>query len=224
MLFIDEIHQVPRPVLETLYQAMADGHIDLTLHAGAQARCVRLALPAFSLLAATTEEGDLPAALCSRFGLREVLGFYEAEDLAAVATAEADKQGFALEPAAAARLAAHARGTPREALRLLNRILDDVARKGRTRLTEPEASEALTRLGYDREGLDPGEQRYLELLRASPAPVPLGRLARMLGQSARTLTAYVEPHLCRLGLVQVTARGRMAVHRPRLPHALGARS
>lgn len=210
MLFLDEIHAVPRPVLEVLYEAMASGHLDLTLHAGALARVVRLDLPAFTLLAATTEEGDLPAALRSRFGRRESLGFYATEELAAITQARAAEEGVVLRPRAASLLAAHARGTPREALRLLECVLDETSPLATSMLDGPTVRRALERLGYDKEGLDPTEQRYIATLRESTAPIPLGRLARMLGASARTLVEHLEPHLFRRGLVQMTARGREA--------------
>jgi len=219
MLFLDEIHAVPSAILEVLYQALAEGHLTFTLHAGARTRAVRLALPSFTLLAATTEEGSLPDALYSRFGLREFLGFYADEDLAALVTSTAHAQGFVLGSRAASRLAACARGTPREALRLLDRVLDEGTNDGRSTLDRAAVDAALGRLGYDREGLEPAEQRYLAILRQSPVPIPLGRLARMLGSSRRTLLRHLEPFLFRRGLVRMTARGRVAVHPPRLLEA-----
>ena len=211
ILFIDEVHAVPRPVLEVLYEAMAGGHLDLTLHAGALARGVRLDLPAFTLLAATTEEGDLPSALRSRFGRRESLGYYATKALAAIAKASAERQGVALRRGAASLIALHARGTPRETLRLVECVLDETAGLACATLDRITVQGALRRLGYDGEALDPTEQRYLGLLRESAVPIPLGRLARMLGASARTLAEHLEPHLFRRGLVRMTAQGRQAV-------------
>jgi len=226
MFFIDEIHAVPRPVLETLYEAMADGHLDLVLHAGAEVRCVRLVLPAFTLLAATTEDGGLSTALRSRFGLLEFLGAYENEDLATLVMSQADSAGFALDAGAASKLAAHARGTPREALRLLERVLEDAAQhvsfeEGCASVCESDVAGALRRLGYDQEGLNPVEQGTMATLRASPAPISLDRLARLVGVSPATLTQHVEPELFRRGLIRMTERGRQAVfnaagRRPRL--------
>jgi Holliday junction DNA helicase RuvB len=210
VLFLDEVHAVPRVVQETLYEAMAEGSLSLTLHQGSRARALRLRLPPFTVVAATTEDGDLPDPLRTRFGLREHLGEYGVGDLARLAAAEAGRQGFALEDEAAERLAERARGVPREALRLVERILDGVASRGLVRVDRPAVDDALGRLGYDEDGLDPAERRYLGVLRESRAPVPLSRLAGILGMSVRTVFARLEPHLFRRGLVRVTPRGRMS--------------
>ena len=216
MLFLDEIHAVPRTVLETLYQAMAEGALSLTLHSGPRARTLRLELHAFTLLAATTEDGELPDALRSRFGLLEHISHYIAKDLAALVTGAARSQGFGLEGSAAERLAESARGTPREALRLLERVLDQAASRGHEGLDGPAVERALRRLGYDRDGLAPAEQQYMAVLRESRDPIPLGRLARLLGSSARTLLRHLEPPLFRRGLVRMTPRGRTAAYPPAL--------
>lgn len=223
MLFVDEIHAVPRTVLVALYQALAERRISLTLNCGARARAVQLDLPRFTLLAATTEEGNLPQALRSRFGLREHLADYDTASLARIAAAAARALGARLEPAAATRIGTRARGTPREALRLLDRVLDH--RAARTARARPGAAGSLTvsrhdvdvvlaRLGLDAEGLDLAEQRYLGLLRRSPAPVPLARLAGMLGESPRTLRECLEPSLVLRGLLRITTRGRALRARP----------
>ncbi|MDJ0974132.1 MAG: AAA family ATPase [Planctomycetota bacterium] len=192
MLFLDEIHAVPRLVLESLYELMAKR-------------------PEIMILAATTEDGQLTRALRSRFGLREMLGFYEEADLAALAARTAEAEAFTIEPAAASALAQSSRGTPREALRLTDRTLDFVAAEGRRTVRPADVAATLDALGYDDRGLDPIEQRYLAELGRSRGPMPLGRLARILGASARTLVEHVEPYLFHLGLVQMTARGRLAV-------------
>ncbi len=173
----------------------------------------------FTVLAATTEDGELPQALRTRFGLREALGFYSQGDLAELATCVAREEGYVLSAGAAARLAESARGTPREARRLLDRVLDEAAcaersavdRAERSAVDRADVEAALTRLGYNAEGLEPAEQQYLAVLRASSEPIPLGRLARMLGASAQTLVQTLEPFLFRRGLVRMTARGRVAV-------------
>jgi len=216
MLFLDEIHAVPRTVLETLYQAMAEGALSLTLHSGPRARTLRLELHAFTLLAATTEDGELPDALRSRFGLLEHIRHYAAEDLATLVAGAARDQGFVLAGGAAERLAESARGTPREALRLLERVLDEAASREQKCLDGPAVEGALARLGYDRDGLAPAEQQYMAVLRESSDPIPLGRLARLLGSSARTLLRHLEPPLFRRGLVRMTPRGRTAACSPRL--------
>ena len=209
MLFLDEIHAIPKAVLECLYQAMAECEVTLTLHQGAEARAVRLALPRFTLIGATTDEGDLPHALRSRFGLRESLGYYECAALARLVARTAADEGYVMTDAGAERLASYARGTPREALRLLDRVLDACARRGR--ITGDDVGGALGSLGYDESGLHVEERRYLDVLRGSPVPVPLHRLARLLGASARTLIEHLEPHLFHRDLVRATPRGRVAM-------------
>ena len=211
MLFLDEIHAIPQGVLELLYQAMAERRVPVTIDVAGRAYTTTWTLPRFTVLAATTEDGELPEALRSRFGLREHLGYYPREDLAALATRAAAREGATLEPEAAAYLAASARGTPREVLRLLDHALDRVAGP-QAAVIDPAAVRATLRgLGYDEQGLQPSEQRYLALLRACRRPVPLGRLARMLGASTRTLLDHLEPFLFRRGLVEITPRGRVAV-------------
>jgi Holliday junction DNA helicase RuvB len=216
VFFVEEVHAVPRAVLEALYEAMVEGGVSLTLHEGARARAVRLALPAFTLVAATTEQGDLPTPFLGRFGLSEWLGYYAKESLTELVGRQAEAQGFTLEPGAAARVAAFSRGTPREALRLLGRVLDEAASRAQVRVEVAAVSACLVRLGYDERGLTLPEQRYVSLLRKSLTPVPIARLARLLGESIRTLLRDIEPFLFRLGLVEVGPRGRSAAHRPRL--------
>jgi Holliday junction DNA helicase RuvB len=223
VLFLEEAHAIPRPVLEVLYEAMAERRVSLTLHAGPHARAVTLALAPFTLVAATTEDGDLPAPFVSRFGLRESLGFYSSGALAAVAREGARAHGVELEPDAAGRLADLARGTPREALRLLDRAIDDVARAGLAAVTAGGVETMATRLGFDAEGLLPLERRYLQLLRASRTPISLSRMARLLGTGIRALLRDVEPWLFRRGLIEVTPLGRAAVHRPTLLRTPGVR-
>jgi Holliday junction DNA helicase RuvB len=217
MLFLDEIHALPRSLMETLQQAMGEGRVTLTLQAGSEARSVDLELPPFTLLAATTDEGPLPQALRSRFGLRECLVFYPEEDLAELVGDRAGAQGRPLEPEAARLVARSARGTPREALRILERVLDDAALRGPGALDAAAVRQALARLGHDREGLDPLEQRTVALLRESPTPIPLRRLAVLLGTSPRTLLDHVEPWLFHRGFVRTTPRGRTAAVGPPLP-------
>ena len=204
---------MPRQVLEALYEAMAEGGLSLTLNEGSKARALRFALPAFTLVAATTESGDLPTPFLGRFGLREALGYYARESLIELVGRQAQAQGFTLEPGAAGRMAGVSRGTPREALRLLARVLDEAASRAQVRIDVGDVSACLARLGYDETGLLPPEQRYLSLLRHSLTPIPIARLARLLGESVRTLLRDVEPFLFRLGLVEVGPRGRTAVRR-----------
>ena len=175
---------------------------------GATARRVTLRLPAFTLVAATTDEGAIPPPLRSRFGLRETLVHYGESDLARVVQQAAAAAGAEASEEGARRLARASRGTPREALRLLERALDDLAVTGALRLDAAGVGRALSGLGYDQDELDPGEQRYLHVLRESPTPVPLSRLARVLGTTPRTLVEHVEPWLFARGHVRMTLGGR----------------
>ncbi len=216
VLFLDEAHALPRALLEVLLEAMAEHQLSLVLSDGATARRIALKLPAFTLVAATTDEGAIPPALRSRFGLRETLVHYDADALTAVVREAAAREGAEATPEGARRLAEAARGTPREALRLLDRALDDAAARGDSRLDVAAVERALTRLGYDADGLDPGEQRYLAVLSESPTPVPLSRLARTLGTTPRSLIEHVEPWLFTRGFARMTPGGRTSAPRVRL--------
>ena len=203
MLFIDEIHAVPRGALEVLYEAMTSDRVPLTV------------------LAATTDMGDLPHALLTRFGLQEQLDFFDVDALVRIVSERAASDGLVLAPHAASLLARRARGTPREAVRLLEHVVNEhVADGGERRVDHAVVARALSRLGFDDAGLRPEERRYLKTLRASRVPVPLRRLARQLGASARTLSEYIEPFLFHEDLVRMTPQGRVADFGPRLAAAM----
>jgi hypothetical protein len=183
--------------------------IAICLRCGVRARTVTLRLPAFTLLAATSDPDELPEPLVTRFLLRETLAEYDEADLAALATRVVGEDGLALEPEAARRLALCARGRPREVRRLAERLLNRARAEGVARIDDRACDRALRAMGYDRQGLLPEERRYLRVLRASRAPVPGGRLAQMAGLCARRVLREMEPWLCRKGLVRVTPRGRV---------------
>ena len=216
VVFLDEVHALPRPMLDALLEVMAEGRFSLVLSDGVRARHVTLRLPRFTLVAATTDEGAIPPALRSRFGLREILVHYRDGELADLVRKAAPKVGAEATEEGALRLAQASRGTPREALRLLDRVMDTAPVTGTLRLDEACVERTLARLGYDEDGLDLLEQRYLEALRESPTPVPLSRLARVLGTTPQTLIEHVEPWLFRCGLVRLTPGGRTAAPRARL--------
>jgi Holliday junction DNA helicase RuvB len=211
VLFVDEIHAVPPAVLESLYQAMAERRIDLTLHAGSRSRCVCLQLPAFSLLAATTNDGVLSEALRSRFGLQVPLGFYSDADLAAMAVGKATEEGFRMSTAGASRLARASQGTPREVERLVDLVLNEAACADSREVDLETVKATLKREGYDERGLDVAAQCYLEVLHRHGKPMSLEHLAGILGCSEVTLKERVEPQLLRRGLIAVTPRGRIAL-------------
>ncbi len=198
MLFLDEIQSVPRVALEELYDAMSSS---------------------MTLIAATTDPGELPTALRSRFGRIEALDMYDEESLAAMARDVGRRRGARIDSAAARVLAAQARGTPRALVHLVLCALDRVASgagpRGEAgddlRVREVDARDALEALGHDADGFSPLDRRYLRTLRAQAGPVALGRLAAMLGVGASTLLECVEPFLAMRGLVAFTPRGRVAV-------------
>ena len=217
VLFVDEIHALPSALLDALLQALSERRLSLVLSDGVRARHVTLCLPPFTLVAATTDEGALPPALRSRFGLREALVHFSEKALAEVVRVATQAAGSHASDDGARRLARASRGTPREALRLLDRVLDDAMADGPADgpaegavLSEATVGRALRRLGYDADDLDPTEQRYLAVLRASHTPVPLSRLARSLGTTPRTLIEHVEPWLFARGFVRMTLGGRTA--------------
>jgi Holliday junction DNA helicase RuvB len=215
VLFLDEVHAVPPAVLEILYQAMAEGRLSLTFHergvggAGLREKAVELRLPTFTVLAATTLPARLDRAFVSRFGVREHLAPLDAADLARLASGAARARGFEVTHEASVALAAHARGTPRELLRLLDRALRFAAARGERLLDRDLVDEGLAHLGYDGEGLDPIEQRCVALLRASTDPIAERRLAGLLGVDRETLTQEIEPWLIGRGLLRITRRGRV---------------
>jgi Holliday junction DNA helicase RuvB len=201
---------------------MTDGAVPLTVADGLGVRSVTLRVPRFTLIAATTEEGDLPRALHSRFALREHLGWYEKEALAEIAFQAAARQGVLLSWGAGEALADAARGTPREVLRLLERTLDHVAAAcgdgpAACQVSAGQVRETLAGLGYDAQGLHPDEQRYLALLQGQRRPVSLALLARGLGLPVRTVVEHLEPRLVLGGLVRVTPQGRQRVERGGVP-------
>lgn len=215
LLFVDEAHALPRALFDVLLEALSERRLSLVLSDGVSARHVTLRLPAFTLVMATTNEGAIPPALRGRFGLRETLTPYDPGALSELVSRAAAREGVAATARGALRLAGASRGTPREALRLLERTLDDGALDGIRCLDEPGVERVLAGLGYDAEGLDQAEQRYLQVLRESPVPVPLSRLSRLLGTSAQTLIEHIEPWLFARGLVRMTSSGREATRGPR---------
>jgi Holliday junction DNA helicase RuvB len=215
VLFVDEVHAVPAHVLEALYEALTHGRVSLPVTSAARARTVTLTLPPFTLVAATTKEGEVPDALVTRFGIHESLARYAEADLASLARAHAARQGVSLSSAAAGRIAAHARGTPREALRLAEHAVDRARGRGEPAVDLAEAEATLRAAGYDAEGLTQGERAYLGLVRSSRRPISLARIARLLGTSIATVADRIEPFLFLRGLVEPTTRGRVAVASPR---------
>lgn len=212
LLFVDEIHRIPRVVEEYLYGAMEDYRLDIVLDRGPAARSVRLNLSPFTLVGATTRIGLLTAPLRGRFGFTGHLEFYPPEDLAHILRRSASVLGIPLTAAAAEAIARRARGTPRVANRLLRRVRDFAEVKGATSIDADQAGEALALLRIDDRGLHEMDRRLLEALvgKFAGGPVGLGTLAAVLGEEEDTLADLLEPFLIQQGYLERTRRGREA--------------
>ncbi|MBI1308981.1 MAG: Holliday junction branch migration DNA helicase RuvB [Proteobacteria bacterium] len=212
VLFIDEIHRLPTNVEEVLYPAMEDYKLDLIIGEGPAARTVRVDVPPFTLVGATTRAGMLSNPLRDRFGVHGRLEFYGTEDLQHILTRAAGLLTTPLEAKAAAEIASRSRGTPRIANRLLRRVRDFAVVEGQGAITLAITQHALKRLGVDTNGLDRNDHRYLEALvtRFKGGPVGLSTLAASTGESEDTIEDMVEPYLLQLGFIQRTPRGRQA--------------
>ncbi len=211
VLFIDEIHRLPRAVEEVLYPAMEDYCLDITIGKGPDARTLRLDLPPFTLVGATTRAGALSAPLRDRFGVISRLEYYHVDQLAQIIERAAAILQIGIEREAALELARRARGTPRIANRLLRRVRDFAQVRGERGITLPLAVEALERLQVDRLGLDQIDHKLLSAMieKFAGGPVGLETLAAVIGEEAQTIEEVYEPYLMQIGLLQRTPRGRV---------------
>jgi Holliday junction DNA helicase RuvB len=211
VLFIDEIHRLAPAVEEILYPAMEDSHLDLIIGEGPAARSVRIDLPPFTLVGATTRTGLLTTPLRERFGIPLRLGFYGTGDLEAIVRRNARVLRVAVTDDGATEIATRSRGTPRIAGRLLRRVRDFAAIAGVTEIDAETANAALSRLEVDRRGLDAMDRRYLETIVANYGGGPVGveTLAAALSEPRDALEEIVEPFLIQQGLLQRTPRGRL---------------
>jgi len=210
VLFVDEIHRLQPAIEETLYPAMEDFQLDLIIGEGPAARTVRIDLPPFTLVGATTRAGLLATPLRDRFGIPLRLQFYSPEELEKIVARGAQKLGFVLTQDGAREIATRSRGTPRIAGRLLRRVRDFAAVAGRP-ADKPLADAALERLEVDRLGLDAMDRRYLRRLadHHGGGPVGVETLAAALAESRDTLEEVIEPYLIQEGLILRTQRGRV---------------
>jgi Holliday junction DNA helicase RuvB len=217
VLFVDEIHRLSRTMEEILYPALEDFALDLVIGSGPSARTVRLELPRFTLIGASTRVGALTAPLRDRFGIVHHLEYYGSEDLAAIASRSAEILGIALDPSGASEIARRSRGTPRVANRLLKRVRDFVQVGGGDRITEAAASSALERLQVDAYGLDLLDRRILSTIleKFDGGPVGLATLAAAVGEDRETLEEIYEPYLLQIGFLDRTQRGRRTTRRAR---------
>src|SRR3954464_512077 len=215
VFFVDEIHRLPRAVEETLYPAMEDGQLPITVGQGAGARVVTLELPAFTLVGATPRAGLLTTPLRDRFGIQHRLEPYEAGDLTRIVLRSGRLLGIEVEPAGAAAIAARSRGTPRVANRLLKRVRDFAEVRGSGVVSGEVAEAALDLLEVDFEGLDRLDREILDTLcrKFGGWPGGLSTLAVALGEEADTIEDVYEPYLLQRGLLERSPRGRCAAAR-----------
>ena len=223
VLFIDEVHRLPPAVEEYLYSAMEQFVIDIVIDQGPGARSLRIDLPRFTLVGATTREGLLSAPFRSRFGLVERLDLYPPEELERILVRSARLLAVDLDRDAASYLAGRARGTPRIANRFLKRVRDLAQVTSGNRISRDVASEGLRRLGVDEHGLLKVDRLVLEsLAHAGGSPVGLKTICAAVGEDERTIEDVYEPHLLRGGYVLKTPQGRRAT--PKAYDVLGLRS
>jgi len=212
VLFIDEIHRLGKVVEEILYPAMEDFALDLVIGQGPGARTVRLSLPRFTVVGATTRLALLSAPLRTRFGATYRLDFYEEAALEQIVENAARALSVPLEPAGRAEIARRGRGTPRVALRVLRRVRDYAQVRGDGIVTGALAAEALALLEIDARGLDDLDRRVLHTIieKFDGGPVGLETIAASVGEAADTIMDVVEPYLLQLGFIGRTPRGRVA--------------
>ena len=210
VLFIDEIHRLPASVEEALYPAMEDFHLDLVIGQGPSTRTVKLDLPKFTLVGATTRAGSLTSPLRERFGLVNRLDFYSPEDLTTIVTRSARLLEIPIEAEGAREIAGRARGTPRIANRLIKRARDFAQIKAQGRITRQVARAALDWLGVDAAGFDDMDRKILSTIieKFGGGPVGVESLAAAVNEEKATLEDVYEPYLIQSGYLERTARGR----------------
>ncbi|UIZ58471.1 Holliday junction branch migration DNA helicase RuvB [Acinetobacter sp. SCLZS86] len=214
VLFIDEIHRLSPVIEEILYPAMEDYQLDIMIGEGPAARSIKLDLPPFTLVAATTRAGLLTSPLRDRFGIVQRLEFYSVEDLTHIVKRSASLMDVPMTDAGANEVARRSRGTPRIANRLLRRVRDYAQVRGTGEVTQEMAQRALDMLNVDKDGLDTLDRRYLSMLlqRFDGGPAGVEALAAAMAEDSGTLEDVIEPYLIQQGYVMRTARGRIATN------------
>ncbi len=212
VLFVDEIHRLSPIVEEILYPAMEDFQLDIMIGEGPAARSIKIDLPPFTLVGATTRAGLLTSPLRDRFGIVQRLEFYSVDDLTRIVARSGQILGLAVEPGGARRIAERSRGTPRIANRLLRRVRDYAEVRADGRITEGVAQGALDMLDVDRLGFDVMDRRLLMTIieKFGGGPVGVDNLAAAIGEERGTIEDVLEPFLIQQGYLMRTARGRMA--------------
>ena len=215
VLFIDEIHRMPRYIEEILYPAMEDFSLDIIVGSEGNTRNIRIDLPPFTLVGATTRAGDLSSPLRDRFGIINKLQFYSVDELTDIVKRTARVLGVTIADDAAVELAKRSRGTPRIANRLFKRVRDFAMVKGDGNITLPITEEALERLKVDKMGLDNTDRDLLLAIinRFNGGPVGVEALSSSIGEEVTTIEDVYEPYLLQEGLLKRTARGRVVTDR-----------
>jgi Holliday junction DNA helicase RuvB len=215
VLFVDEIHRLSPVVEEVLYPALEDFQIDIMIGEGPAARSIKLELPRFTLIGATTRAGLLTSPLRDRFGIVERLEFYSAEELTQIVTRSARILQIGIDNAGAMEIARRSRGTPRVANRLLRRVRDYAEVKGGGFIDQPIAAAAMEMLQVDEQGFDTMDRRLLKLIisQFDGGPVGVDSIAAALSEERGTVEDVLEPFLIQQGYISRTARGRMATAR-----------
>tara|TARA_Y100001970_G_scaffold19801_2_gene22389 strand:+ start:29507 stop:30562 length:1056 start_codon:yes stop_codon:yes gene_type:complete len=210
VLFIDEIHRLNPAVEEILYPAMEDRELDLVIGEGPAARSVRIDLPYFTLVGATTRSGLITTPLRERFGIPLRLDYYDIKELEIIVVRGAKLLGISIDPEGAREIARRSRGTPRVAGRLLRRVRDFVLVAGEAKINATNADEALSRLDVDDRGLDQMDRRYLSCIAShyDGGPVGVETLAAALSEERDAIEEVIEPYLIQQGFLQRTPRGR----------------
>jgi Holliday junction DNA helicase RuvB len=211
VLFIDEIHRLNKVVEETLYPAMEDYALDIVIGKGPSARTLRMDLPKFTIIGATTKAGMISGPLRDRFGVISRLTFYNPKELSEIIRNAAKKLNVEIDDFACEELAARGRGTPRIALRLLKRARDYAAIHGQNIITKEIVDKTLSVLEIDKKGLDESDKRYLLTIieKYEGGPVGLETIAASISEDNATLEEVIEPYLMQIGFIKRTTRGRM---------------
>lgn len=211
VLFVDEVHRLPKAIEETLYPAMEDYALDIVIGKGPSARTIRLELPKFTLVAATTRFGLLAGPFRDRFGLVHRLNYYDPKALSVIVDKAATKLSLAIDTESTLEIARRARGTPRIALKLLKRIRDFVEVKGSNKVTKTEVAQALAMIAIDEMGLEESDRKLLQeiITKHNGGPVGLSTLAATLSEDSLTVEEVIEPYLLQIGFLKRTPKGRV---------------
>lgn len=215
ILFIDEIHRLPRPVEEVLYGAMEDFELSIVINREGSSKTINMPLPPFTLVGATTRAGDLSSPLRARFGISAKLNFYQVKDLEEIIKRTSKVLGMPIEEEAANILSERSRGTPRIANRIFKRVRDFASYENLDKIDVSLADRALNALKIDALGLDEVDIRYLETIiqRFHGGPVGLESIASSIGEEITNLEDVYEPYLLMIGMINRTPRGRMATEK-----------